>query len=198
MGQPEIPDNASACSEPVPKLTHQSSLESAQQPATPALEKLEKDLTADPKSHHEQTAIPEITIVPSEPQDAPVHDPYADDHIIPLTFDKNQSGKLSRGGSVRRMLSASSNLSKSLKSGFGTLRRKLSTRSSGTQRLGSHRRERSKDKLAPPPVRRVQSMNDISEEGEFAAPDRHSTFHMGPSFHKPHRVETYQMSAMAF
>lgn len=198
MGQPEIPDNASACSEPVPKLTHQSSLESAQQPATPAFEKLEQDLSPEPKSQHERSAIPAITIVPSEPQDAPPHDPYADDHIIPLTFHKDQPGKLSRGNSVRRMLSASSNISKSLKSGFGTLRRKLSTRSTGTQRLGSHRRERSKDKLAPPPVRRVQSMNDISEEGEFTAPGRTETFHIGPSFHKPHRVETYQMSAMAF
>lgn len=198
MRRPHTSDNASISSEPVPQLTHQPSLESTQQPITPGKEISEQEALSRPKLQKSQSDVPHIHIHSSGPQtpskDLPflAHDPYADDHIIPLTFDPNHkpTRRPSRSGSVRRMISASSNSFKSLKSSFGTLKRKLSTRSSGSKRKS--------DKSAPP-VPRSQSMLNVSAvNNEFSGPARSQTYMMGPSFHKPQRVDTYQVSAMAF
>lgn len=185
----------------VPGLTHQNSAESVKSPITPNIE-LNRNPVANPKimiaaadQHNDLdgplSAPSTTTVFKTEhannsepmlpPKDLPFlqHDPYAEDDIVP--FDKNKPIKPSRSGSVRSIMSTSS--MQSIKRSFSSLKRKLTTRGSRKGR--------------PKPTRNLTVPEDGSEM--LKPPPRSMTYmHDAGTFRGPARVETFQVSSMAF
>lgn len=202
---------------PLPGLTHQSSAESIGSPITPAhdetIHPANRDLVInpdavtfqEPQAKRSQTvdsypfptpaSAPATTtqfhtgnedeqprLLPSKDLAFLKEDPFADDDVIP--FDKNKPIIPSRSGSIRSFMSGGS--MQSLKRGLGSLKRKLTRR----------RSERSlRQPREPKPVRQPTMV--MGPDG-ITPIVRSQTYMMGPTFHAPRRVETYQVSAMAF
>lgn len=198
MVRPGVQRNMSGDSATVPGLTHQDSAESVTSPITPSIE-ITKNPISSPSitvtSREQQSSLREPLSAPptttmfkmehansSEPvlppKDLPFlqHDPYADDEVI--QFDKNKPIKPSRSGSVRSIMSTSS--VQSLKRGFSSLKRKLTTKGSRKGRPKPSRNLTAPEDGLRPPVRSTTYMHDAG------------------TFRGPARVETFQVSSMAF
>lgn len=217
--QKSRPEPQRSATEPVPGLTHQSSAESVNSPITPSHDalthasdkNLKINITDDHNVNTDKSPNPHSYPFPtpasapatttqfpdSEPSKVPskdlpflAQDPFADDDIIP--FDKNKPIVPSRSGSVRSIMSTNS--MQSLKRGLGSLKRKLSRRNPGSQSRRERRREERKlrAQAEPEPV-------EYAEDG-ITPIHRTQTYMMGPSSGKngPRRVDTFQVSAMAF
>ncbi|KAJ9652462.1 hypothetical protein H2198_008285 [Neophaeococcomyces mojaviensis] len=196
MRRPTQSRTASTDSDTIPQLTHQSSFESAQSPITPGHNTTKQSPTDIKTSSsviaHDADSYPfptpksapaTTTTFPSSPKVPPKdlaflsHDPFGqDDDVVP--FDKNKPIKPSRSGSVKSISSM-----QSLKRGFSSLKRKLTRRSKSRP---------------PPPERSVTEPVPESGDDVLMPPNRTQTFMMGPSMHGVRRVDTFQVSAMAF
>lgn len=152
MEKPGMPRTASSESATLPQLTHQPSFESERSPITPGYEVANpfvepRIATRDHDVYHMNTAkepknaLPTTVTLKEQREPPPYshstqmptkdlaflgHDPYARDDVIP--FDKSKPVSRSRSGSVKSMLSMSS--MKSVKRGFGSMKRRLSRRGS--------------------------------------------------------------------
>ena len=202
MKRPTASRNASGDSETVPGLTRQDSLESARSPITPGIDtkrnplaapeislaspsSIQRDPFDEPKSappttthftHHNNDSAP---VLPSKNLPFLQHDPYADDDVIP--FDKNKPIKPSRSGSVRSIMSTSS--AQSIKRGLSSLKRKLTTR-------GSRRQHRPKYE---------RGLTEPGADGGLRPPPRVGTLMTDAhTFRGPSRVDTFQISSMAY
>lgn len=189
----------------IPELTREPSAESIKSPETPSTEApinpLDKEtkLSSNTPDLKVNSAVPHIAVDETntpiasnnEIDPAKLHanemsflntDPYADDDIIP--FDKNKEIIPSRRGSVRSIMSTRS--MQSIRRGLGSIKRSLSRR----------RSERKLRVPKEPKPERTPTMV-LGEDGITMVARTH-TFMMGPSLQAPRRVETYQVSAMAF
>lgn len=195
------PEPTRSVTNPLPELTHQSSAESVASPITPSHEipmhPLDKDHKNSDTTKRSQTldsypsSDPAVTteipleqspkLLPSKDLAFLKEDPYADDDIIP--FDKNKAIIPSRSGSIRSIMSTSS--MQSLKRGLGSIKRSLS-------------RRRSERKLRQKEPKVVRQPTMVMGPDGITPIVRTHTYMMGPSFQAPRRVETYQVSAMAF
>lgn len=189
------PERSATC--PVPELTRQSSAESVGSPITPSHEVTMNPINTGEATKRSQTlnnypsSAPATTtefpsediprILPSKDLAFLKEDPFAEDDIIP--FDKNKPIVPSRSGSVRSIMSTSS--MQSLKRGLGSIKRSLT-------------RRRSERKLRQKEPKIVRQPTMVMGPDGITPIVRTHTYMMGPTFQAPRRVETFQVSAMAF